>query len=57
MKHLSNIKKIFYKFVIIITIKKELNLKKFIEEVLKIVKKQNLIILFFDKSLDKETFF
>jgi dolichol-phosphate mannosyltransferase len=57
MKHLSNIKKIFYKFVIIITIKKELNLKKFIEEVLKIVKKQNLIILFFDKRLDKETFF
>lgn len=56
MRHLNNIKRIFYRFVIIITIKKEPDLEKFISEVSNIVKKGNLIILFFDKTLNKETF-
>ena len=57
MQHLNNIKKIFYNFIIIITIKKEKDLIFFLKEIQNVIKKKTLIILYFDSTLDKKTFF
>lgn len=53
---LSNIKKIFFKIVLGITVKKENDIKKFIKEVIKFLPKNTLIILFFDSTMDKKTY-
>ena len=57
MKRFSNIKKTFYNFIIVITVKKEKDLRNFLEEVQHLIKRKILIILYFDSTLDKETFF
>jgi hypothetical protein len=56
MRRLNNIKKIFHEFAIVITVSKEPDLKLFIQQILKLINLRFLIILYFDKSYNLETF-
>jgi hypothetical protein len=56
MKHSNNIKKIFYDVVIVILISKENNLFRLIQDIQSYAKSKYLIILYFDKTLDNETY-
>ena len=56
MKHLNSIKEISYKLVIGITLKKEKDIINFLKETNRHSPKKSLIVLFFDKTKDLNTF-
>ena len=56
MKHLNNIEEISFEVVVGITVKKENEISKFLDEIINFLPENYLVVLFFDKSRDIDTF-